>query len=148
MSDKQITSSKQRPLMYISQPDFTPAPGGMQQSFVVKQSTRVSEEKELEVRDEVSKVLEEKTDDIKESEPKRTRKKRFSEMDIEERIQFFINLPDNLPKTMCQITTKDRSYRGVILSYEEGLVSIKTLTSPRKVEIQLDDIEAINAIGF
>ncbi|MBE4909410.1 hypothetical protein IMZ08_15265 [Bacillus luteolus] len=148
MSDNQVTSSKQRPLMYISQPDFTPTPGGMQQSFVVKESTRVREEKELEVKGEVPKVLEEETNVVKEDETKRKKKKRFSEMDIEERIQFFINLPDNLPKTMCQITTKDRSYRGVILSYEEGLVSIKTLTSPRKVEIQLDDIEAINAIGF
>lgn len=148
MSDKQVTSSKQKPLMYITQPDFTPAPGGMQQSFVVKQSTRVSEEKELDVRDEIQKVIEEKSDEVEKPKNKRKRKKRFSEMNIEEKILFFINLPDNLPKTMCQIITKDQSYRGVILSYNEGLVSVKTLTSPRKVEIQLDDIEAINVLGF
>lgn len=150
MEEKKTMSKKQkeRPLMYITQPDFTPTPGGMQQSFVVKESSRVSEEKEHKVNTEVPKGIEEEKDVLKEKESRRKRKKRFSEMNIEERIQFFINLPDNLPKTMCQINTKDGSYRGVILSYNEGLVSVKTLTSPRKVDIQVEDIEAINAIGF
>ena len=71
-------------------------------------------------------------------------------MNVQEKILFFSNLPNNMPRTMCQIITNENKYTGIILSFshEEGIVGIRAITSPEVIELNLNEIVAINVLGF
>ncbi|MGM7719621.1 CotO family spore coat protein [Metabacillus sp. Hm71] len=160
-------NQKIRPLMYIVQPEYKEITPQMQELVIKKAGTKQeslpfvpSELEETETNDElqmnkpVESVIETADNEIQEDnkdekmEPKRKVRKRISQMSIQEKIEFFTTLPKNMPKSLCLIETTDGSYRGIIMSEEEGIVTIRTLNHPKPLDIQLENILAINVIGL
>jgi hypothetical protein len=169
MSNKQKQKYRMQPLMYIVQPDNQDINVNMQ-SFVVKKAKpkskprvdsvdtkaktlvkeAIPEENEiLEIPEEISSTVQENPVE-KEQSAKQYRKQRkpITQMSIEEKIEFFTNLPKNMPRTLCQIETTEEKYRGVIISEENAIVTIRSLTHAKPIELPLENIKAINLLGF
>ena len=145
-----------KPLLFIHQPKFHQSQVPMQKSFSIKKTNKpVVHEPETKIENEVietpiheHQVPKDRGTKTKEL-PVPEKKKRFAELNVEERILFFLNnLPNNVPKPMCEFITNEEKHKGFIVSYEEGLVSIRKLTNPSKLTLKLNDITAINIIGF
>lgn len=78
----------------------------------------------------------------------RKQRKPLTKMNVEEKVEFFTNLPKNMPRTLCQIETADENYRGVIMSEEDGIVTIRSLTHAKPIDLPVTNIIAINLLGF
>lgn len=78
----------------------------------------------------------------------RKQRKPLTQMNVEEKIEFFTNLPKNMPRTLCQIETTDENYRGVIMSEEAGIVTIRSLTHAKPIDLPIETIISINLLGF
>ncbi|PMC40438.1 hypothetical protein CJ195_01620 [Bacillus sp. UMB0899] len=175
MANKQ--SYKMKPLMYIVQPDSDGVHVNMQSYVVKKAKRKVAEspkqaenivETEIEevvdakyqpaVRSAVDvstvvEIQEEEQVELKvEEEPtvKQYRKQRkpITQMNIQEKIEFFKHLPKNMPRTLCQIKTVEETYRGVIMTEENEIVTIRSLTHSKPLDIPLNQIKEINLLGF
>lgn len=173
MKEEQLV--KQRPLMYISQPSFTSITAKMQQVVSKKKVKPKEELQEIEATNNVESqpnvtqheiptltitTEKEKKDSVnlrqnessEEQVPrtgnKKSRRKRFVELDLMGKVQFFVNLPINVPKSTCLITTETDNYKGKIIALNEGIVTIKTITEPNDIEIKFDDIKDIIIIGL
>ncbi|MDC3425463.1 spore coat CotO family protein [Aquibacillus sp. 3ASR75-11] len=72
----------------------------------------------------------------------------FNNMTVEEKVHYFLKIPPQLPKMKCEVITNNKSYRGVVTDYQDGLVHMRTFRSPFKVDVPIDDIENIRIIGF
>jgi hypothetical protein len=156
--------------MYIVQPENNAINAQMQEVVIKKHGKKKDSPKnvkkaKLEVEDtkeEFSTIKVEKNEtelenakkqneDIKiEEKPKRQRKTRkpISQMSIPEKIEFFTTLPKNMPKSLCLIETTEESYRGVIISQEEGTVTIRALNHQKPIDIPLENINGITVLGF
>ena len=144
---KNKSKQTKEPLLFIHQPKFNRPQVPMQKSFTIKKTTESQPDAVLKVKGQKEMVEEQAPKEKEISVPER--KKRFAELNVEERILFFINnLPNNVPKPICEFITSEVTYKGVIVSYDKGLVSIRTLTSPKKLNLKLNDITSINIIGF
>src|SRR5699024_8500910 len=44
---------------------------------------------------------------------------KFKDMTISEKIDYFVHMPTHIPKLKCEVTTGDRTYRGIIIDREE-----------------------------
>ncbi|KAA0546544.1 hypothetical protein FZW96_14965 [Bacillus sp. BGMRC 2118] len=161
---------KQRPLMYIAQPNFTAITAQMQQ-VVTKKKIQETNEVTEEIKDEaevseiqiatnieveVPQKVENIPQEVKDTSQKVdnaatnriSRRRRFVELNIEEKIKFFVKLPANVPKSTCQITTETEKYRGKILELNDGIVLIKTVSEPYEVQLAIYDIKDISIIGL
>lgn len=177
MSNKQKQKYQMKPLMYIVQPENQDINVNMQ-SFVVKKtkpksSARVAIadapvktlQKEFDLAEKEEVVEEYKSAGVEqlaqeepvEQEPaqqepsvKQYRKQRkpLTQMSVLEKIEFFTHLPKNMPRTLCQIVTPEETYRGVIMNEENEMVTIRSLTHAKPIEIKIDQIKAINLLGF
>ena len=162
MSSKQKGNYQMKPLMYIVQPESDEIKVKMQ-SFVVrkakKQQAPETATNEIEMKDEIEEAPanvqeaiqeEEREEAIEEQTAKQYRKQRkpIMQMSIEEKVEFFKNLPKNMPRTLCLIETKDEKYRGVIMTEENNIVTIRSLTHAKPIEIPLENIQVINLLGF
>ena len=78
----------------------------------------------------------------------RKQRKPLTKMNVAEKVEFFTNLPKNMPRTLCQIETTDEDYRGVIMSEEDGIVTIRSLTHAKPINLPVANIIAINLLGF
>jgi hypothetical protein len=78
----------------------------------------------------------------------RKQRKPLTQMNVEEKIEFFTNLPKNMPRTLCQIETADENYRGVIMSEEDKIVTIRSLTHAKPIDLPVAEIIAIKLLGF
>ena len=78
----------------------------------------------------------------------RKQRKPLTQMNVAEKVEFFTNLPKNMPRTLCQIETTDENYRGVIMSEEDGIVTIRSLTHAKPIDLPVANIIAINLLGF
>lgn len=78
----------------------------------------------------------------------RKRRERFKDMSLEEKVEYFVNLPSSVPRMKCEVFTEEKSYRGWIQDYEDGVVFMKILQRPFRVEIPFDSIESIELKGF
>ena len=159
---------KMKPLMYIVQPDSDGVHVNMQ-SYVVKKAKQKVAEKPKQSEVIVNKVVEEEVEtelqgtvstavEIQEEEQvveeaptvKQYRKQRkpITQMNIQEKIEFFKHLPKNMPRTLCQISTVEETYRGVIMTEENDIVTIRSLTHSKPIDIPLNQIKEINLLGF
>ncbi|MBM6618248.1 CotO family spore coat protein [Bacillus suaedaesalsae] len=145
---------KQRPLMYISQPNFSAITAKMQHVVTKKKVfTEVKEEPKAEVevsQNEIPTVEEEEVPQKVVDTPKnrKSRRRRFVELNIEEKIKFFVKLPANVPKSTCQIKTESETYRGKVIGFNEGIVLINTVSEPYEVQLSLQEIKDISIIGL
>ncbi|MCT2535671.1 spore coat CotO family protein [Aquibacillus koreensis] len=78
----------------------------------------------------------------------RTSRKRFKDMTNEEKVEYFVGLPSQIPKMKCEVTTETERHRGVIIDYKDGQVKMVTFKSPRNREIPLDEIVHIRLLSF
>lgn len=78
----------------------------------------------------------------------RKQRKPITQMNIAEKIEFFKNLPKNMPRTLCQIETTNDTYRGVIMTEEDRIVTIRSLTHAKPIDVPFENIKSINLLGF
>lgn len=79
---------------------------------------------------------------------RRKRRNKFRDMSLEERVQYFIQLPPQVPKMKCEVSTEEESYRGWIDKYEEGTVTMKIIRRPFHINIPFESIREIRLMGF
>lgn len=141
-----------KPLLYIIQPEHHDVHIKMQALVIKKQETLQVEvetvEEEIEINDEEKEKDVEEIIVKEEPKPKRKKRKPISKMNIDEKIDFFTNLPKTMPKSLCLIETDDQSYHGVIMSREEDIVTIRSLNHSDPLELKCENIKAINILGF
>ncbi|WP_102028065.1 CotO family spore coat protein [Salirhabdus sp. Marseille-P4669] len=75
-------------------------------------------------------------------------RKAFKEMTIEEKLTYLSNLPNQMLTMKCEIMTEDKKYRGVVLSYENDIVTMKSLQRSGRVEIPANKIIDVRLKGF
>ncbi|KGP74400.1 CotO family spore coat protein [Pontibacillus yanchengensis] len=79
----------------------------------------------------------------------RKRRSRFKEMNLEEKVDYFVNLPSQVPRMKCEVIMEDdNSYRGWIQDYKDGIVHMKILQRPFRVEVPFESIKDIVLKGF
>lgn len=148
------------PLLYIQQPSISNAQAPMQHSYVSsrkknKEEKVVSADESVTVPKKVNKrrpafqqaiKKEEHLNDGKNEEvPKR---KNFKEMDIPEKIDYFLSRPNFAPQVKCEIKTSEKNYRGIVIGFEDNNVSMKLTNRKTTVQIAMDDIKDIQLLGF
>ncbi|MBM7554006.1 CotO family spore coat protein [Thalassobacillus pellis] len=162
----------QEPMFYITQPKLTPSTASMQTMYHSRKSSEAPVRKEKEVTPVEKEVRhrqlaadsleaeqksegsleerEEREEEMEESSVKtrRDRRRRFRDMDLEEKIFYFVNLPSQVPKMKCEVVTNTDRFKGYINDYRKGIVYMKTFQRPFKKEIAFEDIEEISLMGF
>ncbi|XQY92835.1 CotO family spore coat protein [Metabacillus sp. HB246100] len=113
----------------------------------VEEAKDIQEEATVETQHQGETVLKEGKQEQTVKEYRKQRKP-ISKMNVAEKVDFFKNLPKNMPRTLCQIESKDETYRGVIITEEEGIVTIRSLTHAKPIDLPIDAIKAINLLGF
>ncbi|MCA0969567.1 spore coat CotO family protein [Halobacillus litoralis] len=174
MADKKRLAKQ--PMLYIAQPNFKPAEVPMQTSFRSQRANKSSSssnaaestslyEKELRIRNqnastapeqkkepEVEEKKEEKQEPVAEQPKKRMssseKKKRFGELTLEGKVEYFLQLSPHMPKMKCEVIGKEDSYKGYILDYTDGIVQMKTFQRPFQQDVPFKDIEDIRLLGF
>lgn len=71
----------------------------------------------------------------------------FKNLNVEEKIDYLLNLPDGVPKIRCEFTTDEKVYRGILLSKQENEVSI-SVVGQENVTISINKLKDIQMIGF
>lgn len=159
-----------KPLMYIVQPDSDGVHVNMQSYAVKRAKRKVSEnpkqDEEIsstETKEAVGVKSQEavvaaavEIQEVKQAEVEeeptvkqyRKQRKPITQMNVQEKIEFFKNLPKNMPRTLCQINTVEETYRGVIMTEENDIVTIRSLTHAKPIEIPSHQIKEINLLGF
>ncbi|WP_337017339.1 CotO family spore coat protein [Oceanobacillus massiliensis] len=147
------------PLLYIHQPDIGTAQAPMQHHYMSnKKKDNVEKTAEEAVAPQKAKRRQSsfqnsfkgnaptaiKSDSVKEPE----NKKNFKEMNVRERINYFLDRPEYAPKVRCEIKANGRTYRGVVLGMEDKNVIIKASNRKTPVQVLLDDINEVQLLGF
>ncbi|SDJ86627.1 CotO family spore coat protein [Sediminibacillus albus] len=78
----------------------------------------------------------------------RTKRKRFRDMTITEKVDYFVGIPQTVPRMKCEVTTDNQTYRGVIYDRRNDVVYMKTIKRPFKAEIKQQEIKKIRLLGF
>lgn len=78
----------------------------------------------------------------------RRRRERFKDMTLEEKVNYFVSLPSSVPRMKCEVMTDGESYKGWIEDYDNGIVYLKILQRPFRVEVPFDTIKDIALRGF
>ncbi|WP_174612818.1 CotO family spore coat protein [Virgibacillus ihumii] len=115
----------------------------------------------LQKRDNFSKPAEEKinedstvaTDDSNEKmDPTEDKggddRKKFKDMTVRERLDYFLNTPKHVPTMRCEIKTEERKYRGRIVDFQEERVYMQVGRRKSATKIPFDEILEIGLIGF
>jgi hypothetical protein len=78
----------------------------------------------------------------------KTEKKKFKDMSIMEKIMYFINTPNHLPRMRCVVITDERKYRGIIKDFQDDhiLMQVGRLVSTTKINIE--DVREIQLLGL
>ncbi|MFT4412457.1 CotO family spore coat protein [Fredinandcohnia humi] len=168
MSDKRKFPTKTKPVIYVYQPQSQDQPM-MQSKYVIKEwnggvvgnqnmieTVEFPEQKERvqqhSIQEQISEqsireTIEEK-ENLGQSVIISGKKKRFKEMNVQEKIHYLTHLPKNIPQFICEIVTKDVIYQGVILAASGDTVNMRSLTTSQKEQLMIEGIEDITIIGF
>ncbi|GGF15296.1 hypothetical protein GCM10010954_12400 [Halobacillus andaensis] len=152
------------PILYITQPNLPPAEVSMQTSFRSQSTAKKPSliESELRMRNQslINGEGETTTEEAPPSEPaaeteadssfgsRKDRRQRFRDMSLEEKVNYFIQLPSQLPKMKCEVTTADDTWKGYIQRYEDGIVHMKIFQKPFQKEVPFEEIQSIRLLGF
>lgn len=150
------------PLLYIDQPPFKKPEAFMQQNYssLMKpknESTQfvVKERPKRERRHRINPFVEMLEQEIAQSEveidePKQrehdNNDEKFNDLSIQGKIDYFINLPAEMPKMRSEIELENDVYRGYIL--EDNGTDIKLKTGRTSQMINKEEIKNIILIGF
>ncbi|MEH7346416.1 CotO family spore coat protein [Bacillus sp. JJ1532] len=75
------------------------------------------------------------------------RLKSFKEMNTEERLNYLLNFPKQLPPVPCMFETDASSFRGVLIGKTEEMIEIKLLDGKTK-ELHIQSIKEIRMVGL
>src|SRR5699024_11630472 len=64
----------------------------------------------------------ESSDSKKEKQNSQSDTKKFKDMTLLEKVKYFADEPNHIPRIKCEIKTEDKSYRGYIMDIEEYTV--------------------------
>src|SRR5699024_12740480 len=78
----------------------------------------------------------------------RQERKRFKDMTLEERIDYFLNAPKHAPVMRCEVKTEGRNYRGTIVDYQDNNVYMRVGKRTTPTAIPFDTINEIRLLGF
>lgn len=73
-------------------------------------------------------------------------RRKFKDMSTLEKIEYFINTPQHLPRMRSEVKTNEKKFRGVILDKEEDEILMRV--GRRSTRIKLEDIVDIQLLGF
>ncbi|OZM58284.1 hypothetical protein CIB95_01560 [Lottiidibacillus patelloidae] len=140
-----------KPLLYIDQPDYDNYDQQSDDYVIspIEESEKNNNHRKMEkaqqrTADNEAKPAK-KVDQVK---SKRSNKKSFKEMSIEEKVDFIINLPQQLPRLTAEIETEEAKVRGLIYEKSENIIKVRTYQAPYKAEINLEDIIAITIVSL
>ncbi|MDO6449232.1 CotO family spore coat protein [Oceanobacillus profundus] len=168
MSKKKFANE---PLLYIHQPTIGTTKAPMQHSYMSERKTkqnqsspevihspkRVNRRHHAFLQEETTEELEETTGaNVQDSEEQqeiefsspRERRKQFKEMNTQERIDYFLTRPKFAPQVRCEIKTKEKTYRGIVLGKNEEEVVFKTGNRSAPIQIAIDEITEVQLLGF
>ncbi|MEN2767621.1 CotO family spore coat protein [Ornithinibacillus xuwenensis] len=75
-------------------------------------------------------------------------RKKFKDMSLTEKIAYFVNTPNHLPKMRCEVKTAEKSHRGIIRDFKEDTVYMQVGRRSSNTTIKLEDITEIRLLGF
>ncbi|MCP3026661.1 CotO family spore coat protein [Halobacillus sp. A5] len=153
------------PILYITQPNLPPAEVSMQTSFRGESASKNPSliEAELRLRNQstlggerntateeapVSTKADQEENKEETFASRKDRRQRFRDMSLEEKVNYFVQLPSQLPKMKCEVVTSEETVKGYIQKYEEGMVHMKIFQKPFHKEMAFKEIESIRLIGF
>lgn len=140
----------QQPLLFIAQPKLDLPEAEMQQAFRTAKGKRkevITEEEKLEKTEAVVKP-EDKIQTIEKKPAPTNKKVNFKDLSTEEKVEYFLNLPAQIPKMKCEIVTSEGSLIGIISGREENRIHFKSIRRPFKREVKLEEIRDIKLLGF
>ena len=141
---------REHPKMYITQPSIKQVKRNMQQNYISRQGNKhdqLQEKKSTNQQHNDKILLPEEESRHSKDEPIKTRKK-FIDMNIEERIHYFLSQPSYAPKVKCEIRTEQRKYVGYIQSFVNNQVKMLLPGRKKEITLSLDEIQMINLFGF
>ncbi|WP_010529953.1 CotO family spore coat protein [Lentibacillus jeotgali] len=173
MGDKKSAKS---PLLYIHQPYVRTPEASMQSHYMTPKKQRDDKKKErnkaikrpvnrnhfkkpieteeteeaekAEGSEETEEQLESTEEDNSDLKDGGKERKKFSEMTVEERIEYFLNPPKYAPVMRCEVKTKERRYRGAIIDFQDKKVYMRVGRRTTPTTIPIDEIDEIRMIGF
>ncbi|MFC4320619.1 CotO family spore coat protein [Litchfieldia salsa] len=143
---KNKVSSQEKPVLFINQvkSDWQTK----QQSYIIKKANVQQSLSEPSVDVKVP-VVESREVPIPEEVVKQQPKKnRITAMSIEEKINYLVSVPNNIPKILCEFTTSEESYKGIVVSFEDGVIGLRTTSRSDIVKVPIQHLKSVNVLGF
>lgn len=154
-----------KPLLYIHQSTIKTPAAPMQHNYVTpknkKQSSTSGNQQSNKIRsslikrrnyDHFDETVNEVKDENDERDSSKLKKhqssKKFVDMNINEKINYFLNRSIYSPELKCVIETDERNYRGVITDFQDDHVYIRVGRRVSSTEVPLEQIKNIRLLGF
>lgn len=133
-----------QPLLYIEQPFFQIPHVTMQRNYRTlkqeEQKQNLSVKREVENEEELEMSHDKKDEKVE--------NKKFPEMNLDEKIQYFLNRPLYSPPLRCMITTENHTYRGFVTNIDEGYLFFQAQRGGKKRKIEVKSIVNIQLLGL
>ncbi|HEX6594538.1 MAG TPA: CotO family spore coat protein [Bacillota bacterium] len=71
---------------------------------------------------------------------------KFKQMTLKERIEYFANTPQHIPKLRCKIKTSKRTYRGIVTDFNNDIVVIQH--GEKQDSIPFADVKEVQMLGL
>lgn len=144
------------PLLYIHQPGISHPKAPMQSNYATPKNKKPAEPQKQKVttrplkrddfftkapieseENESAEADLESSDNVEEQETS-TSDKKFNDMTIQDKIDYFLSRPKHIPRMKCEVKTEERSFRGTIQDMEEDniLMRVGRRTSTTKIAIE------------
>lgn len=150
------------PLLYIHQPNRQTPKAQMQHNYVTPKKTSKQEgqeAKKVQQRPLKRTIPNQNTENKQETdvnlaaeeeepESEGQERKKFKDMTLRERVDYFVNTPKYAPVMKCEVKTDERNYRGTIVDFQEETVFMRVGRRTSQTKISFDKIEEIRMIGF
>lgn len=150
------------PLLYIQQPHIKTPEASMQSHYMTPKKQRdtkvqnsikrpVSRQKFTKLKDDDQKETFESSEANEEEQAEvdaPQEKKKFKDMTLEERIDYFLTTPEHVPVMKCEVKTNGRNYRGIIVDQQDDKVYMRVGRRTTPTAIPFETIKEINLIGF
>ncbi|WP_284139397.1 MULTISPECIES: CotO family spore coat protein [unclassified Virgibacillus] len=74
--------------------------------------------------------------------------KKFKEMTLKERIEYFARTPSHIPKMRCELKTEEKTYRGVITDFDGESITMRTGRRTQTITIPFEAAQQVRMLGF
>jgi hypothetical protein len=143
MENSKTKTEANAPLLYIVQPNIKQTTPPMQYVF----RSNAKEKQQVEGKEEptFSIISSLKEVESQKEEPKKPNKM-FQEMTIEEKASFLVQFPKHMSQPICDVMTKEKTYRGTIIEVNPEKLSIIMPPQKEPVSVPLQAITQISII--